>query len=93
MLSILGFFGCWTVGSTGAAVMQLEDDDERRTVFAETEALAKQFVEAINTKAPIPDQEEKRQQIFGMMKIMVCNKKEDWPHEYEYWHTRWGIEE
>ena len=29
MLSILGFFGCWTVGSTGAAVLQLEDDDER----------------------------------------------------------------
>lgn len=93
MLSILGFLGCWTVGSSGAAVLQLEDDDERQNVFTETKALAKKMVEAIKNSSPFPDQEEKRQQIFEMMKLMVCNKKEDWPHEYHYWQTRWGIEE
>ena len=92
MLSILGFFGCWTVGSTGAAVMQLEDDDERRAVFAETKALAKKLIEAINNQDAFPDQEEKRQQIFEMMKLMVCNKKDDWPYEYEYWQSRWCVE-
>ena len=92
MLSILGFFGCWTVGSTGAAVLQLEDDDERLTVFAETKALAKKFIEAINNQDAYPDQEEKRHQIFEMMKLMVCNKQDDWPHEYEYWQSRWGVE-
>jgi multimeric flavodoxin WrbA len=93
MLSILGFLGCWTVGSTGAAVLQLEDDDERQNVFAETAALGKKVVEAIKTRAAFPDQEEKRQQVFEMMKLMVCDKKEDWPHEYNYWRTRWGTEE
>ena len=93
MLSILGFFGCWTVGSTGAAVLQLEDDDERLAVFAETKALAKKLIESINNQDAFPDQEEKRQQIFEMMKLMVCNKKDDWPHEYDYWHTRWGVED
>ena len=93
MLSILGFLGCWTVGSIGACVLQLEDDDERQNVFAETEALGKKMVEVIKTSAPFPNQEEKRQQIFEMMKLMVCNKKEEWPHEYDYWRTRWGIDE
>ncbi len=93
MLSILGFFGCWTVGSTGAAVLQLENDDERLAVFAETKALAKKLIESINNQYAFPDQEEKRQQIFEMMKLMVCNKKDDWPHEYDYWRTRWGVED
>ena len=93
MLSILGFLGCWTVGSSGACVLQLEDDDERQNVFMETEALGKKMVEAIQMGAALPDQEEKRQQFFEMMKLMVCNKKEDWPHEYHYWQTRWGIDE
>ena len=93
MLSILGFLGCWTVGSAGAAVLQLEDDDECQNVFAETAALGKKIVEAITTRAAFPDQEDKRQQIFEMMKLMGCNKKEDWPHEYNYWRTRGGIEE
>ena len=93
MLSILGFLGCWTVGSTGACVLQLEDDDERQNVFTEVESLAKKMVEAIKMRAAFPDQEEKRQQIFEMMKLMVCNKQEDWPHEYHYWQTRWGIDE
>ena len=35
MLSILRFLGCWTVGSSGAAVLQLEDDDERQKDFPE----------------------------------------------------------
>jgi multimeric flavodoxin WrbA len=88
MLSILGFYGCWAVGSAGAAVMQLEDDDERRQVFAETAGLGKDLFEAIKNRQAFPDQEEKREQTFEMMKLMVFNKRDDWPHEYAYWQTR-----
>jgi multimeric flavodoxin WrbA len=93
LLSILGFLGCWTVGSTGAAVLQLEDDVERQNVFAETTTFGKKIFDAIKTRAAFPDQEEKRQQTFEMMKLLVYNNKEDWSHEYKYWQTRWGIEE
>ena len=91
LLSILGFLGCWTVGSVGAAVLQLEDPDERQNVISEAAALAGTLAEAITTTATFPDQEEKRQQTFEMMKLMVCNKKDAWPHEYAYWKSRWGV--
>lgn len=93
MLSILGFLGCWKVGSTGAAVMQLEDADERANVCAEVGELARKLVAAIRSKQPIADQEEYREQTFSMMQFMVSNKRNDWPYEYQYWKEHWGVEE
>ena len=93
MLSILGFLGCWKVGSAGAAVMQLEDDDERENVCAEVGELARKLVAAIQAKQPIADQEEYREQTFSMMQFMVSNKRNDWPYEYQYWKEHWGVEE
>ncbi|MCP4716304.1 MAG: flavodoxin family protein, partial [Deltaproteobacteria bacterium] len=53
ILSVQGFLGCWKVGSAGAAVMQLEDDDERENVFAEVVALAHKLISAIQSQQPI----------------------------------------
>jgi multimeric flavodoxin WrbA len=92
ILSILGFLGCWQVGSAGAAVMQLEDEDERANVFAEVGALARKLVAAIQLKQPIAGQEQYRQQTFSMMQFMVSNKRNDWPYEYQYWKEHWGVE-
>jgi len=91
--SIQGFLGCWKVGSTGACVMQLEDDDERLTVSKEVGDLARKLVSAIQGGQPIADQVESREQIFATMQFMVSNKRDDWPYEYQYWKERWGVEE
>jgi multimeric flavodoxin WrbA len=93
MLSIQGFLGCWKVGSAGAAVMQLEDADERANVCAEVGELARKLVAAIQSKQPIADQAEYREQTFSMMQFMVSNKRNDWPYEYQYWKEHWGVEE
>jgi multimeric flavodoxin WrbA len=93
MLSILGFLGCWKVGSAGAAVMQLEDDDERENICAEVKELARKLVSAIQGGQPIDDQVEYREQTFSMMRYMVSNKRDEWQHEYEYWKAHWGLEE
>jgi multimeric flavodoxin WrbA len=93
ILSILGFLGCWKVGSAGVAVMQLEDDDERENICAEVKELARKLVSAIQGGQPIDDQVEYREQTFSMMRYMVSNKRDEWQHEYEYWKEHWGLEE
>lgn len=92
MLSILGFLGCWKVGSTGACVMQLEDDGERMNVCTEAGELARKLVSAIQGGQPIADQVEYREQTFSMMRYMVSNKRDEWQHEYQYWKDHWGLE-
>ena len=93
MLSILGFLGCWKVGSAGAAVMQLEDEDERANLCAEVSELARKLVAAIQSKQPIADQVDYREQTFSMMRYMVTNKRDEWQYEYRYWKEHWGLEE
>lgn len=93
ILSILGFLGCWKVGSAGAAVMQLEDEDERANVCAEVGELARTLVAAIQSKQPIADQVDYREQTFSMMRYMVSNKRDEWQYEYQYWKEHWGVEE
>lgn len=93
ILSILGFLGCWKVGSAGAAVIQLEEKDERANVCVEVGRLARKLVAAIQSKQPIADQEEYREQTFSMMRYMVTNKRDEWQYEYQYWREHWGVEE
>jgi multimeric flavodoxin WrbA len=93
LLSVQSFLGCWKVGSTGACVMQLEDEDELRTVQGEVGELARKLVEAIQGGQPIADQVEGREQLFATMQFMVSNKRDDWPYEYQYWKDHWGVEE
>jgi len=93
LLSVQGFLGCWKVGSAGACVMQLEDEDEIKTVQAEVAELARKQIAAIKTGEPIADQVDDREQLFAMMQFMVSNKRDDWPYEYQYWKDHWGVEE
>ncbi len=93
LMSIFGFLGCWKVGSIGAASLQLEDPDECSRMQGEAADLARRFVEAIKNGETFPDQEEKRSQVFEMMKMMVQAKQDAWAYEYRYWKTNWGIEE
>ena len=91
--SILGFLGCWKVGSIGACVMQLEDEDELANVCAEVGELARKLIAAIKAGQPIADQVDYREQTFSMMRYMVSNKRDDWQYEYRYWKEHWGVEE
>ena len=91
--SILGFLGCWKVGSIGACVMQLEDEDELANVCAEVGGLARKLIAAIKAGQPIADQVDYREQTFSMMRYMVSNKRDDWQYEYRYWKEHWGVEE
>ncbi len=93
LLSVQGFLGCWKVGSAGACVMQLEDEDECQNVCVEVGEVARKLVAAIKAGQPIADQVDYREQTFSMMQFMVSNKRDAWPYEYQYWKERWGVEE
>jgi hypothetical protein len=90
LLRVTGNMGCWKVGSLVVAEDQLEDPEERPSVFAEGKALGKDLVEAIKTKRAYPHQKEDREMTFEMMRWLVENNKEKWPHEYAYWQKHWG---
>jgi multimeric flavodoxin WrbA len=93
LLSVQSFLGCWKVGSAGACVMQLEDEDECQNVCVEVGEVARKLVAAIKAGQPIAGQEEYREQLFATMQFMVSNKRDAWPYEYQYWKEHWDIGE
>jgi multimeric flavodoxin WrbA len=89
LLRVAGNMGCWKVGSLVVAGDQLADPEERTAVFNEGKELGKNLAEAIKTKQVFPEQQEDREMTFEMMRWLVANNKEKWPHEYAYWHKHW----
>ncbi len=90
LLRVTGNMGCWKVGSLVVAEDQLADPEERASVFDEAQALGRNLAQAIRTKQAFPDQQEDREMTFAMMRWLVENNKEKWPHEYAYWQKHWG---
>ena len=93
LMRVLGMLGCWTVGSVCAAQPQLDCEDERIRIMQEAADIGSRMAKAISSKEAFPDQESERQEFFEGIKMVVELHKEDWPFEYEYWESHWGLEE
>ena len=93
LLNALKNYGLWTLGSISAVRAQLDDPDERAKLFESAAAIGTRMVEAIKNKETFPDQEEAHNQAFEMMKFLVTLQQKHWPFAYNYWKTRWGLED
>jgi len=93
LMHVLKIFGCWTVGNVCAVELQLTDEDERTKIMQEAYNLGTRIVKAIKGKETFPEQEQELDMFFEGMKMVVEMYKEDWPFEYEYWKSHWGVEE
>jgi len=91
LMHVLSMCGCWKVGSVCAAELQLDDESERAQVMQRASDLGGRMVEAIKSKEVFPDQEQELQRIFEEAKMVVEFFKEEWPFEYEYWKSHWGV--
>jgi len=67
------------------------DEDERTKIMQEAYNLGARMVKAIRDKEIFPEQERELQMFFEGMKMAVEMYKEDWPFEYEYWKSHWGV--
>jgi len=67
------------------------DEDERVKIKQEAYNLGDRMVKAIKDKEIFPEQEQALQMFFEGMAMVVEMKKEEWPFEYDYWKSRWGM--
>jgi multimeric flavodoxin WrbA len=91
LMHVLDIFGCWRVGTICAVELQLMDEDERVKIKQEAYNLGDRMVKAISNKEIFPEQEQALQMFFEGMAMVVEMKKEEWPFEYDYWKSRWGM--
>jgi len=91
LMHVLDIFGCWRVGTICAVELQLMDEDERVKIKQEAYNLGDRMVKAIKDKEIFPEQEQALQMFFEGMAMVVEMKKEEWPFEYEYWKSHWGM--
>jgi multimeric flavodoxin WrbA len=93
LLEVLVLMGCWSVGTLCAAELQLADKEERARITREAYNLGNRMVKAVGSREVFPDQEQDLKQIFEEAKMLVEVFKDEWVFEYEYWKSRWGLEE
>jgi multimeric flavodoxin WrbA len=93
LLRILGIMGCWIVGSICAVKAQFDDEDERNRIMELAAHLGRQIARSIEKREAFPEQVAEREKFFEALKYLVIKQKENWPYEYEYWKTHWGLRE
>jgi multimeric flavodoxin WrbA len=91
LLRFLRALGCWTVGSVAAEAHEVATSSGRAGRFREAGDLGARLVEAIRRRQTFADQEPERTAVFDEMKALVTLRREEWPHEYQYWKSRGRI--
>ena len=87
LLRFLRAMGCWTVGSVGAEAWKLANPATAGPALEAASTLGVRLCEAIEGKVAFADQAAERQAFYSRMKELMILRKEEWPFEYDYWHS------
>jgi multimeric flavodoxin WrbA len=85
LLRVMRSLGCWTVGSVGCLGAQLQQPKTGMEHLAAAAELGRQLATAIRAQQKYPEQEAERQAFFQRMKELVCWRRDEWPHEFQFW--------
>ncbi|MDA8171950.1 MAG: flavodoxin family protein [Nitrospiraceae bacterium] len=82
--------GAVPVGGVGATMSSMPEGDFTDEVKKSARALGKRLVEAWRAKTVPPQAEKRRNEFRQRIHALVAYRKEEWPHEFQYWKERTG---
>jgi len=84
--------GIVPVGAVWATMGLITGDEFPEDIKKKAFSLGCQLVEAWNTKTVVPEVKTKMDDFHQRMLSLMTWRKEEWPFEYNYWVTHYGLE-
>jgi len=83
--------GIQSVGSVWATMGLIFGDEFPEDIATRAIDLGKRLVAAWKSKEVFPEIQQKMDAFKERMRLLMEYRREEWPHEHEYWKKYWGL--
>ncbi len=83
--------GITPVGSVWATMGATRGGEFPEEIKNQAIHLGKELAQACKNKPAFPEVEKTRNEFKERMRLLMLYRKEEWPYEWEYWHTHRGL--
>jgi multimeric flavodoxin WrbA len=84
--------GITPAGSVWATMGNIYGDEFPDEIKQQAKALGEKLVDWWRNKTSAPEIDKAKSEFAARMKTLMQYRKEEWPHEYEYWKINRGLE-